>query len=255
MPAVRPRSAEPMFVITFTNPKGGTGKTTAALLLAEEIHRAGGRVAILDCDPNRNIVGWAEERAEEGRAVPFRVIERPRIEEMGDVIEAQGPHCDYLLIDLEGTADEITTFATMASDMVIVPLQPTMMETRQAARAVKLVRQNARTLRREIPALVLYTRIKPALRSKDERRMREMIEAGGARTLPVELMDRAAFGAMFTDSKLLGELVEEAENGVATATPSRRERALKPFKGAAVNAHAFAAAVLDELRGVIAHAA
>ena len=244
-----------MFVITFTNPKGGTGKTTAALLLAEEIHRAGGRVAILDCDPNHNIVQWADERREEGRDVPFTVVPRPRIEDMGDVIEAQEASCDYLLIDLEGTADEITTFATMASDLVVVPLQPTMMETRQAARAVKLVRQNARTLRREIPALILFTRIKPAVRARDEMRMRAMIEEGGATTLVVELMDRSAFGAMFSEAMLLSELVTEAEGRAERLSQSGKDRALRPFRGAAENAKAYADAVLDQLRERLAHAA
>ena len=244
-----------MFVITFTNPKGGTGKTTAALLLAEEIHRAGGRVAILDCDPNHNIVQWADERREEGRDVPFTVVPRPRIEDMGDVIEAQEASCDYLLIDLEGTADEITTFATMASDLVVVPLQPTMMETRQAARAVKLVRQNARTLRREIPALILFTRIKPAVRARDEMRMRAMIEEGGATTLAVELMDRSAFGAMFSEAMLLSELVVEAEGRAGRLSQSGKERVLRPLRGAAENAKAYADAVLDQLRERLAHAA
>ena len=44
-----------MFVITFANPKGGSGKTTSAMLLAEQIALSGGRVAILDLDPNANL--------------------------------------------------------------------------------------------------------------------------------------------------------------------------------------------------------
>ena len=46
-----------MYVITFANPKGGSGKTTSAMLLAEQIALSGGRVAILDLDPNANILG------------------------------------------------------------------------------------------------------------------------------------------------------------------------------------------------------
>jgi chromosome partitioning protein len=58
-----------MYVITFANPKGGSGKTTSAMLLAEQIANAGGKVTILDCDPNQNIVLWAKLRSKEGRAV------------------------------------------------------------------------------------------------------------------------------------------------------------------------------------------
>ena len=56
-----------MYVITFANPKGGSGKTTSAMLLAEQIALSGGRVAILDLDPNANILGWhggAKKQAE-----------------------------------------------------------------------------------------------------------------------------------------------------------------------------------------------
>ena len=56
-----------MFVITFANPKGGSGKTTSAMLLAEQIALSGGRVAILDLDPNANILAWARGREEAGR--------------------------------------------------------------------------------------------------------------------------------------------------------------------------------------------
>ncbi|WP_084212684.1 ParA family protein [Thalassobacter sp. 16PALIMAR09] len=48
-----------MKVLTFANPKGGSGKTTSAMLLAEQIAISGGRVAILDLDPNANIFAWA----------------------------------------------------------------------------------------------------------------------------------------------------------------------------------------------------
>lgn len=54
-----------MYVITFANPKGGSGKTTSAMLLAEQIALSGGRVAILDLDPNANILGWARGRRQE----------------------------------------------------------------------------------------------------------------------------------------------------------------------------------------------
>jgi diguanylate cyclase (GGDEF)-like protein len=70
-----------MYVITFANPKGGSGKTTSAMLLAEQIALSGGSVAIIDLDPNANILIWSESRKEQGRAVPFTVHARPQAEE------------------------------------------------------------------------------------------------------------------------------------------------------------------------------
>lgn len=41
-----------MPVITVANPKGGAGKSTAALVLATSLAQQGASVIILDCDSN-----------------------------------------------------------------------------------------------------------------------------------------------------------------------------------------------------------
>ena len=123
-----------MFVITFANPKGGSGKTTAALLLTEQLARASDRVAILDCGPNRNIDMWAEERAERGQATPFATLSRPPAGKLPDLVRHSD--FDFLVIDLEGTADALVVDALSVSDLCIVPFEPTPMEARQAGRAI-----------------------------------------------------------------------------------------------------------------------
>ena len=42
-----------MPTIVFANPKGGAGKSTAAVILATQLARRGGKVTILDADPIR----------------------------------------------------------------------------------------------------------------------------------------------------------------------------------------------------------
>ena len=49
-----------MPVITFSSPKGGAGKTTAATILATELAERGAAVTIIDADPNKNVVDWAK---------------------------------------------------------------------------------------------------------------------------------------------------------------------------------------------------
>ena len=90
-----------MYVITFANPKGGSGKTTSAMLLAEQIYIAGGSVAILDLDLNANIVAWSQSRQKEGRNVPFSVHARPQAEETVALIDELTNEAEYLIIDLE----------------------------------------------------------------------------------------------------------------------------------------------------------
>ncbi len=127
----------PMYVITFANPKGGSGKTTSAMLLAEQIYIAGGSVAILDLDLNANIVAWSQSRQKEGRNVPFSVHARPQAEETVALIDELTNEAEYLIIDLEGSRDQIVTFALSRTDLCIIPLDGSPMEARQAAQAVR----------------------------------------------------------------------------------------------------------------------
>ena len=49
-----------MPVITFSSPKGGAGKTTAACILASMLAEQGATVTIIDADPNQFVQEWAQ---------------------------------------------------------------------------------------------------------------------------------------------------------------------------------------------------
>lgn len=212
-----------MYVIAFANPKGGTGKTTAALLLTEQLARAGGSVTVLDCDPNQNIVTWIAERKKAGRATPFDVIARPDEDQVIAVIDGLEGKADYLIVDLEGTAAQIVTFVLSRTDLTIIPFEPTPMETRQAARAVSLVKRTASMIRRPIPFTLLFTRTNAAFQTSDERDVRAEIQ--DMPVLPVTLVRRAAFTRIFRESLLLSELKKEQVSNLGAAITNAREYA------------------------------
>ena len=110
-----------MYVIAFANPKGGSGKTTSAILLAEQIALSGGRVTILDLDPNANILLWAQSREEQGRVIPFTVQARPPVEDTVELIDKLSGAVDYLIVDLEGSKDQIVTFVLSRTDLCVIP--------------------------------------------------------------------------------------------------------------------------------------
>src|SRR3954451_17918886 len=45
-------------IITVASAKGGVGKSTLSLVVATTLARRGASVAVVDCDPNRNLVTW-----------------------------------------------------------------------------------------------------------------------------------------------------------------------------------------------------
>lgn len=236
-----------MFTITFANPKGGSGKTTSAMLLAEQIHLAGASVAILDCDPNQNIIQWAEQRKGEGKSVPFTVRPVPSESDFLDTVDTLRGKADYLIIDLEGTASNLVTYAISQADLVLVPFEPTPMEARQAARAVQLVRNTGRMMNKVIGHALLLTRVNAAFQTSDEKDVRKETEAADIPVLRTAIVRRAAYTRIFREGYLLSELLAQARDEVKDSTSSQQERILKPLESAIQNAKDFTQEVVNNL--------
>lgn len=236
-----------MFTISFANPKGGSGKTTAALLLAEQIALSGGTVAIMDLDPNANIKAWYDSRMAKGRITPFEVHARPPADETVDMIDTLSRKVEYLIIDLEGSKDQMVTYALSRTDLCIVPMDGSPMEARQAAQAVRLVRTTSQMIRRDIAHILLFTRTLAAFLSSDERDVRSEMEEHGIPSLPVRLAKRSPYTRIFRDNMTLSEirefLIEESEG----TTRSVREKSMKQVMGAIQNAEQYAQAVVNVL--------
>ncbi len=236
-----------MKIVTFANPKGGSGKTTSAMLLAEQIAVAGGRVAVLDLDPNANILTWAEARSEEGKAVPFAVHARPQAEETVELIDTLSGESDYLVIDLEGSKDQIVTFALSRTDLCIIPLDGSPMEARQAAQAVRLVQTTSSMIRSPIEYALLFTRTNAAFQTTDERDVRQAMVMDSIHTLPIRIARRAPYTRIFRDRVLLSELPDIVALETEAKTASVQDKALKQVASAISNAQEYAQAVIDTL--------
>lgn len=241
-----------MNIISFANPKGGSGKTTSAMLLAEQIARAGARVAVLDLDPNANIVAWSDERRRENKGMPFDVFGRPgAAEETVALLDDMATRYDYVIVDLEGSKDQIVTFALARTDLCIIPLDGSAMEARQAAAAVSLVQTTSRMIRQRIAYALLFTRTVPAFESSDERRVRaELAETGITSIIPVRLAKRSPYTRIFSDSMLLSEIFDVTEREVYGKSASVQEVKLKPIFGAIANAEQYAQAVVNMLADI-----
>lgn len=232
-----------MYVISFANPKGGSGKTTAALLLAEQIALSGGRVALVDLDPNANIVAWAWARQVAGRPTPFSVHSRPSADEVVTLIDELCYEADYVVIDLEGSRDQIVTYALSRTDLCIVPMDGSAMEARQATQTVRLIETTARMIRQPIAYAMLFTRTNAAFQTADERDVRDVLGADAVEILPVRIARRAPYTRLFRENLLLSEMGP----GPEAATASAREKALHQIGGAVENARAYAQVVVDRL--------
>lgn len=228
-----------MPTIVFVSPKGGAGKTTATLVLATQLAKKV-KVTVIDADPNRPIATWAK-----GNNAPenFHVISDVDEDNIADRIDEAAAETPFVIVDLEGTAAKIVVMAVGRADFVIVPTQGSQLDAEQAGRALNVIRQHEKAMRRanpeyKLPFSILLTRTNAAIRARTLTHIqRSMIEAG----LPVfetEMNEREAFRAMFSFREPLEKL--------NPASVSNLDKAI-------ANAEQFAAEVITTLRATAAH--
>ena len=124
-----------MKVISVLNQKGGSGKTTIATHLARAIQLKGFSVLLVDSDPQGSSRDWAAVNEE--NPVPVVGIDRPTIErDLKRIAEK-----DYVIIDGAPQAADLAISAIKASDIIIIPVQPSPYDIWATSDLVDLVKQ------------------------------------------------------------------------------------------------------------------
>ncbi|AME28760.1 ParA family protein [Burkholderia sp. PAMC 26561] len=218
-----------MPTIVFVSPKGGAGKTTSALILAEQIARSA-PVTIIDADLNHPIQSWAA-----GPNTPknLTVVSNADEENIIDVIEESATRTPFVIVDLEGTAAKIVLLAVSQADLVIVPTQGSQLDAAQASRALRVIKQQEKMSRRAVPYGVLITRTNPTIRTRTSVHLMNTFREAGIVMLNTELHEREAFKALFAFNQPLSHLDPKDVSNIDKAI---------------ANAEAYAAEVIGMLR-------
>lgn len=218
-----------MPTIVFVSPKGGVGKTTAALLLASELARAA-PVTVVDADPNHPIEAWAK-----GTSLPDDLSVLANVDEDNilDRIEDAAAKTPFVVVDLEGTAAKIVLLAVSQADFVVIPMQGSQLDAEQASRAVRVLKQHEKMTGRAVPFGVLLTRTSPIIRTRTMSHIQGGLLNAGVPVFDVQLNEREAFRAMFSFQQTLENL---------------DAREVSNLDKAQANAEQFAAEVIERLR-------
>ena len=124
-------------IIGLLNQKGGVGKTTLSVNLAASLARTGARLLLIDVDPQGSALDWAAAR--EGESL-FSVIGFPRAtihKEIGKI----GQGYDHIIIDGPPRVTDLSRSAIMASDVVLIPVQPSPYDIWSVDEIVKLTEE------------------------------------------------------------------------------------------------------------------
>lgn len=212
-----------MPVIVLVSPKGGVGKTTASVLLADRLSDKT-NVAIIDADPNRPVQRWAE------KGVPspnLRVVSDVNEENIIDVIEDAAQRATFVVVDLEGTANKIVLLAVSQADIVLIPTQGSQLDAEQANRAIRVVKQQEKMSRRVVPYALLFTRTPAAVKPRSLTHLVKSLAESQIPVLRTQLNEREAFRAVFSFRKRLADLdpdqVPNIERAVANVDGLVRE--------------------------------
>ncbi len=139
-----------MKVISFVNPKGGSGKTTAAINVAECLARSGHKVAAVDTDPQMSFSNWSKRGS-----TKVDVFAASTEKDVYQVRKHLSEY-DYVIIDGAGSLSVITSAAVMVSDLVIIPVSPSPLDFGTAGCVLDVL--EAQAFNRPVPAAFLITR-------------------------------------------------------------------------------------------------
>ncbi|MGO9770154.1 MAG: ParA family partition ATPase [Roseiarcus sp.] len=140
-------------IIGVLNQKGGVGKTTVAINLASTLAKSGLRILLVDADPQASAMAWSSTREIEplfpvvGMAKPSLHRDLPRL----------AADYDVTIVDGAPRVNDLGRSAILASDLVLIPVQPSPYDVWAAADTVQLIRE-ARQLKESLRAAFVVNR-------------------------------------------------------------------------------------------------
>jgi len=197
-----------MPVIAVSNPKGGAGKSTTALLLATYLAENGASVCIVDADPRQACAYWKQQ----GKTTStVEVVAGVRENTIVDIIDDLNHQ--FIFIDLEGTASVMVSRSIAVADFVLIPVQASPEDVRAAGAAIRAVIDEEKLVRRsnpgkKIPFKVLLTRTNApgAPVGTIQRQLEAEIAESKLPTFRATMVERQPFKAVFLEGLTLREI-------------------------------------------------
>jgi chromosome partitioning protein len=140
-------------VIALLNQKGGVGKSCISIHLATVLSRES-RVLLVDADPQHSALDWSTAREKPAK---FNVIGLPKPTLHRD-IPGIATGYDWVIIDGPPRVNELARSAIAASDLVVIPVQPSPFDVWAAQDIVSIVGE-CRISKPEIEAYFVVNRL------------------------------------------------------------------------------------------------
>lgn len=130
-----------MKVISLLNQKGGVGKTTLSINIATVLAKQSdkeGSVLLIDADPQGSALDWSGAAGDVKS--PVTVMGYPK-SNLHQKIEDFGKGRDYIVIDGAPRVTDLARSCIIASDLVLIPVQPSPYDIWASNEIVKLIQE------------------------------------------------------------------------------------------------------------------
>ena len=186
-------------IISLLSQKGGVGKTTLSLNLAGLFATNGARTLLIDADPQGSSISWSAVRTSPPLFPVVGMAKGNLHKELPDLRRQY----EMVVIDGAPRVNEIARSAIIASDVVLIPVQPSPVDIWASQETIDLVNE-ARIFRENLKvAFVINRKIANTAIGRD---VRHALADFGYPVLSAHITQRVAFA----ESLAQGQTVFEA---------------------------------------------
>ena len=171
-------------IIAVCNQKGGCGKTTIAVNLAQGFANLDLRVLVVDMDPQGSALDWAWD------AKGFDVVDAGSRIKPFDLRRMRKQY-DLALIDCPPQYAEPSAEAIRIADLVLVPVQPSQLDVWATKAIVDLIKVRQAVFKGRPKAVFVMSRVVPRTRLAE--RLRETLAQQFFPTLASSTTQRVAY--------------------------------------------------------------
>ena len=184
-----------MKTIVVHNPKGGSGKSTLTVHMAETAERSGdGPVIFSDADPQGTAAYWSNQRKKANIDIP-RYVELSLSNCQEKVQDLSAAGASYLFIDTTPSRAEkgsVNEALLKLADTILIPLNPTAADLRSLVKGLPLIRASGR------PFQFVLSRVRSNLKNNDG--TAAALEALGL-VLPTWMHERVIYSDTFAHGR------------------------------------------------------